>query len=205
MVLEVAEVEIEGLAPLVMHRYIMGSSKTNPKDQTPKDEEYWNEIETEWKRTAYWDEKIGGLYIPSEAIEACLENGGKSVKIGRGTATKSVKAGVRCHSESLKIPVDLPDGAEVNSLDDLVDLDWIMVNAVRVPPRTGARVERKRVAIPDGWKAKFKVIINTEAITRNTFESVLDKAGMLAGLLDWRPKYGIFRVNSIKWLGRWNV
>lgn len=203
MALEIAEVEIVGLAPLLMHKYVMGESISDPKKKPIKDAEYWEKISQEWRQTAYWDDKIG-LYIPSDAVEACMKNGGKSVKIGRGTATKSVEAGVNIHSEFLKIPVITPDGEEVKSLDDIEDLEWILVKPVRVPPRTGARIERKRVQIPVGWKAKFKVIVNTDVITRNTFETVLRNAGMTAGLLNWRPKYGRFDVENIKWT-RWDI
>ena len=79
------EIELNGTAPLLMHRLDPDMLEEAQGKKAKKDAEYYEKMRDEWRETTYWHEEIG-LYIPSEAIEACVKQAGVGEKIGMATA-----------------------------------------------------------------------------------------------------------------------
>jgi hypothetical protein len=58
-------------------------------------------------------------------------------------------------------------------------------------------ITRSRPAMNAGWKAKFVLMVNLpEYVNQSTLNSVIQQAGKLVGLADFRPTYGRFNVVS---------
>jgi hypothetical protein len=188
-------VEITGVAPLLMHRYIPGTSeKSQPGKRRVKDATYWKEIENEWRNGAYWNDELG-LYIPSMNIEACFKEAGRKVSAGKGNATmgKAIEGGFFIDASKVQLIPPEP----IKDLDEIETKDWILCVGCRVPPRTGARVDRRRVMIPPGWKLKFEATVDPDQVNPQAFEAAAEKAGKV-GIGDWRPKFGRFEA-VVRW------
>lgn len=163
---------IEGLVPLRFNRFLIrGKQETNKKRMTEEQQKQ------DALDRSYFDEKQG-FYIPKHALRACIINGGKKVKIGRGAASKLLEA--------------------ILIFDE--DKYWlgtkkykIMEDVVRIPPKTGARVVQQWVVIEE-WKCKFTATILDDLFVLDGVKESIQFAGMYNGLLDGRPEYGRFEL-----------
>ncbi len=167
------KVHIEGVAPLRMNRFredcLTGTSKKISED---------DRVEDAYNR-AYKDEK--GYYIPRQAIKACLVEGGKKVKVGRGAASKLMKAIFHVNKE--KVYLNGKSKAD------------IMKDVVRIPPKTGGRVMQYWVYFPK-WDIKFDATLVDDRFPVDAVENSFVEAGIYAGLLDGRPDFGRFVLKS---------
>lgn len=193
-----ARVKIVGNNRLLMHRCTVEAVKQSAKPKTGsgrkrtvKDEAYFEAMENEWKKTCMFDEKVG-LFIPSEYIEANLRDAGLKIPVGRGSlkaeASRLVVAGDKIPMRTIK---------SVKRLEDIEKLGWIDERVVRIPPRTGSRVPKKRVCIPDPWELEFTVLIPNSSIDIEMLRKLFEAGGKI-GLGDWRPKFGTYDLVSIK-------
>jgi hypothetical protein len=150
-------------------------------------------LDDEWKKTCLLDEK--GLYILSSWIEGAMRDAGSSIKLkGHATAKKLVLSGVLLMVDKVRVET----AEAVKTLDDIEDLGWIDERIVRVPPRTGARVPRRRVLIPEGWTAEFPLLVQDSfVIDEKLLRLILEAAGM-NGIGDYRPKFGRFELISLE-------
>lgn len=87
--------------------------------------------------------------------------------------------------------------AGVVSLTPLASLgvkDWDYLDTRRVMIQRNG-INRIRPAMKSGWRATFDVMVNTpEYIDRNSLREVIEQAGRLIGLGDFRPTYGRFGI-----------
>jgi len=89
--------------------------------------------------------------------------------------------------------------AGIISLTELSSLgvsDWDYLDARRVMVQRSG-VTRQRPAMNAGWRTEFQFLINTpEYISPQLLHAVLNDAGRLVGVGDFRPTFGRFLVKS---------
>ena len=62
-------------------------------------------------------------------------------------------------------------------------------------------VTRVRPALSAGWRADFVLMVNLpEYVPQELLQSVLNDAGRLIGIADFRPTYGRFHVTAFELL-----
>ncbi len=136
----------------------------------------------------------GGLYlgdngpiIPAEATEACLIAGAKKFKEGMLAKSGMV---VTQHADLIY------DGPR--DPDELwEDKRFVFQALVRVGM---AKVLRTRPIFRD-WSADVVIEHEDSIASKDRIEEWIHTAGAQAGLLEWRPRYGRFVVESMEELG----
>lgn len=186
---------IEGVADMLMHNGQLADptnaytkkmkALTSAKKKT---EDQHVEIgRIEFLGSLYWDEELG-VYIPAEALSACLITGAKRNK--QGTAFKSA---VFVNDDS-----PLSFGFKPKKIDDLWDEDGTYrdVRGVKVGM---SRVMRTRPRFKAGWSVDFDILLLDGAeINPSDAEKALVNAGLFAGLGDFRPQFGRFKVTKFE-------
>jgi len=173
-------VRIKGISPMLMHRFpmeeIKGQDKMSREDQA--------EI------SAYRVESKSGkgeLYVPGPAIQQCLNAGAAYVKgKGRSTLKKIVAAAA----------LVTPDRMLLGITDYEIDSRPV------VNPSTQGRIIRHRPKIDVGWEVAFDITYDPTLLKETQLREVVDFAGSLCGLLDYRPaKNGPFgRFMVTEWI-----
>lgn len=197
-------VELKGKMPLLMH-----ADNIEWADQM---EEWKNDPDNKGKSKAgddrtpayrwmgclnYDDPETGHVTIPAEYIMRCLMAGGASVPVGKGKKTfkEQSQSGIISAEfhwcffiRGKRIPM-----LEIRKLTDLTFKE--QEEAVR---DLGFRLFVKRVGLQGkkhirvrpqfhNWTASGELMIIDEMITDKVLQSILDIAGRLKGLGDWRP------------------
>lgn len=94
--------------------------------------------------------------------------------------------------------------AAVIPLTELADLgvkDWDYIDRRRVTVQR-AGITRERPALKAGWKTTLELLVQTpEYVDPPTLLAVLNEAGRLVGVGDFRPTFGRFQVTAFKVLG----
>ncbi len=179
-----------GVVPLLMHRRLKSDLGPNAEKGKVTNRD-WEEIDgvTKWKHYAHFSPEIG-VYIPSEALEKCLYFGGTKVVI---KGNKTMRGEVE--SYFLVSPTEIPllcKGKPILNLDDMEAFEYPAVN-----PTTKAGIWRIRPIFRD-WSFECDLYI-AEDYPKKMVETVVEKAGMAVGLLNWRPRFGRFDP-ELKWL-----
>lgn len=169
------EAEIVGLAPIRFNRFIqLGKDAPNKRKMTHEEQ-----VQDALDR-AYKNDK--GFYIPKSVLRACIINGGKKVKVGRGAASKSLAAIMIFEEEKYYL----------GTKDYKIQQD-----VVRIPPITGARITQYWVVL-EKWKLKFSAVILDSVFPADAVKEAIIFAGMYYGLLDGRPQLGRFELKKFK-------
>ena len=168
--------KLVGLAPLRHNRFLEADTESANKGKMTKEQQ----IEDAELR-AYYDEEIG-YYIPRNALRKCIINVGMRVKVGRRSAGKELAAIMFINQEKLAI------GTHDKR---------IMSDIVRIPPRSGARITKFWV-INEEWSVEFTADILDDTFPSQAIKESLEFAGLYNGLLDGRPEFGRFRLESFE-------
>lgn len=171
------EATITGLAPIRFNRFIEQSKESANKRKMTQEQQ----VEDALTRS-YRDEN-GEFYVPKEVLRACLINGGKKVKVGRGMASKSLEAILIFDEEKYYL------GTTKYKIQKAV---------VRIPPKTGARVTQFWVMVELPWSLKFSAVILDEVFPSEAIKESIQFAGLYYGLLDGRPQLGRFELKDFK-------
>lgn len=184
-----------GIRPLIMHsadmvdplnpfvRRIKEISSKGSKKLTDSDREEMQRLE--WEGALYWDDELG-LVIPSEMIEKCIREGAMKSRLGKSAEAASFVQEPQVALNGHRYP---------KSKDKLYEQpEFQLRKAVRIPPRTGARIMKVRPLIPTGWTLEFTLEYDDSVINKKDLEKAMLDAGSLVGLGVWRPKFGRFQV-----------
>ncbi|AEY65748.1 hypothetical protein [Clostridium sp. BNL1100] len=145
----------------------------------------------EWKSTVLKTEE-NQLFVEPSYIFACIRDGAKYTRKGRGTLQTSISATLQVLEERILFDRYLPEILTTDQ-NNLVYLD---VRSVRNPV-TKARNIRYRVCSSPGWSAIFKIAWDKTVISKNEMNAVLIDAGMFSGLGDARNiGFGRFEVEE---------
>ncbi len=183
---------IEGIAPLMQHRFPMpdlatqrkgGTRSTGAKDYT-----------IEWK-DYFYAEPDGQIYQPASHLEGALINAAASFKVAgkRGKTYKDLfKANIfvdpqAIPHEGFMVPEELDTDA-----DKPLYLDARPVVVQR------ARVVRIRPCFKAGWKLSFEIQVIDDEIQPSMLNDVIALAGRVVGIGDYRPRFGRFMVTEFE-------
>lgn len=169
------QVTIQGVAPLLMHRY-KTEKEESPTIKARGKRDYSGEAEG----SLYRDEN-GSLYQPSEHVLGALIKAAVDFKItGRGKKTYKdmVKSSIVIH----------PDAIPHKKQDWIVDRRPVVVQR--------ARIMRERPKL-ENWELSFVVEILDEQFPVSALKEIFDQSGKV-GLGDYRPRFGRYIVTEFK-------
>jgi len=175
-------VTIEGTSPLLMNRPSMLIGDIS-KDRKPLSDNY----KTQAEEKLYLNDK-GKLYQPSTHIYGALIEAGKHKKVvGKGKATYSKVVGYAVQIEPYEI--------------EHKKQKWEVFTCLAVNPNTKGRNPLSRPMLRE-WELDFVITFDDTEIQPSIMKELLDIAGRVVGIGDWRPTkkgfYGKFQVTKWK-------
>ncbi len=200
--LKTITVEIEGTRRLLMHSGRL-ANKYDPivKEIASYTKKKSKMTESDDDRVAYLKFKGGmyfddemGPFIPSDSLLKTIQEGAAARKQG-----KDVQAGVQLVDEiGYKLQYQGPRDVDAlwsftdkGGFRSFVDIRLGVVNRGRIPI--------VRPIFPKGWKVQFDLLLIEESgLTPDDIRAAIDRAGLLKGLGDYRPRYGLFRVTKFE-------
>src|SRR3990167_8596928 len=126
-----ANVILNGLAPLRFNKFNEEQSAGKQSDK---------ELQADAELRTYRNAQ-GALYIPAHAIEECIYNGGKKVKLGRSFMGRILKAVLFVMPKEVIVTGEAPG---------------LYSTMVRIPPKSGGRVKKSWVWVNLPWKLSLK-------------------------------------------------
>lgn len=187
-----------GIRPLILHNglmadptneWVMANKKITAKKNKKTDTDCLDIAYNEWMGSLYMGTD-GGLVMPTDNIERCLQDGGKKSRIG-----KDIQAGVFCDAaQEIKIEHPEIDGKSLGELYNDERGRFILRKGVKVQL---SRVIRVRPLIPAGWVLNVSLEYDEGLVSERNLIQAAHDAGASCGLGDWRPKYGRFSVEVI--------
>jgi hypothetical protein len=190
------KLKMTGIRPLVLHNGLM-ADPTNPftiaikritskgsKKMTTSD--YAERDRLEWEAGLYWSSEAGGIVIPSDNIERCLQEGAKKSRLGKDFAAAvfvsepEVALGHRMVGKSKE--------------EIFANPAYTLRKGVKVQL---SRIIRIRPMIPTGWSLACTVEFDESIVNRQAVIDAATEAGSIIGLGDWRPKFGRFTVEVL--------
>lgn len=169
-------VSVQGMADMLFHRWNCEAVDAKSKAAKNSAAKKTDDIESYVYRN-----ELGDLCIPGEYFRQAIIHAAKfrqDPRSPRKSAMDLFKAGVVCLTPLASLNVQ----------------DWDYLDTRRVViQRSG--VNRTRPAMKIGWRAdvQFSVLL-PEYIAQSDLHSVLETAGRLIGVGDFRPTYGRFGI-----------
>lgn len=176
------EVELEGVCALLFHRWNNESVAAKAAAKKGSSEKKTDDIES-----FVWRNDKGEICVPGEYVRQSVIHAAKYEQDPR-SPRKSL--------------MDLMKAALV-SLTDLASLgvkepDYLDKRRVVIQRNA---VTRTRPAMREGWKATFVLMCNLpEYLPASRLNHILQQAGRIVGLADFRPSYGRFVVTRFQLL-----
>ena len=193
MAIVYAKVGIQGIRPLMWHRF---GPDALPLEKRAKTGVAGNDPE-EWKRTVLTTASRQ-LYLEPAYVFGCLRDAAKYTPRRRGTLQPILASTLQVPGDQILVDRWLPkDGFEElkQAESEPVYLD---IRSVR-NPSTRARNVRYRVAASPGWKTSFILIWENTLVSENEMKAILRDAGQFVGLGDGRNiGFGRFNISSFE-------
>lgn len=172
------EVTIEGIAPVLYHRYDPEAVAAAAGAKKGSKERKQDNVES----FVYRDDK-GAVCIPAEWMKAALANAGRKFQ-DPSSPRKSARDLVR--AAILVGPYLATTGKKVW---DALDVRGVVIQK--------NRVTRTRPMLMAGWSVKFEITVNDpEYIDDQFLYQLVQRAGSHNGLGDFRPDFGRFRIKQ---------
>lgn len=172
------EVKIEGVCPLIFHRWNCESVESKGKAKKGSKEKKSDDVES----YVYRDDK-GFICLPGEYLRMATITAAKFIQDPRSPR---------------KSAMDLFKAALV-SLTELASLgskNWDYLDKRRVQVQRNG-ITRSRPAFNPAWQAAIIFMVNLpEYVSPDLLNSTIQQAGRLIGVGDFRPTYGRFNVIS---------
>ena len=179
-------VTFKGISPLIMHSCkcvnplhpisLEMKKYTSKRKKTEEDLKIISDLE--WKAAVYWKDGVGPV-IPSECIEATIQNGAKAFRKG-ADIQKYVMV------EEMEAPLEY--GANLTMEELINDYNYRDTRPVVVQR---ARIIRTRPRF-NRWQISFTLNYDLGKIDLETIVQSIEQAGAYVGICDGRPKYGKF-------------
>lgn len=179
-------ITMTGTRTLLMHNARL-SNPLDPYAQKMKevhskrkktDDDYRELAKREWLGSVYFDPSVGP-YVPGENIERMLLDSAKITRNGM-----DVKRGVMVESDLNALVYDGPRDPEKLCIDE----NYRLMASVKVGVQ---RVMRCRPAFRS-WSVSASGVLDESILNPEEFRTIVERAGRLVGLGDWRPRYGRF-------------
>lgn len=170
------EVTIEGASPLLFHRWNCDAVEAKAKAAKGSAAKKSDDIESYVYRN-----DVGQICLPGEYLRQAIIMAAKFRQDPRSPR---------------KSAMDLFKAAVI-TLTDLASLgvaEWDYEDRRRVTVQRNG-ITRIRPAMKEGWRATIRLMVNIpEYVPAGLLRSVLDDAGRLVGVGDFRPTFGRFTV-----------
>lgn len=177
------EVTVRGVCPILFHRWNVEAVETKAKAAKGSTAKKTDDTESYLYRG-----ESGEVCLPGEYLRQSIINAAKfkqDPRSPRKSAMDLFKAGIVSLTDLASLGADRPD---------YYDKRRVMVQ------RQG--VTRVRPAMNSGWEATVTFMVNLpEYIGESFLRQVLDDAGRLVGVGDFRPTYGRFTCAGWKLTG----
>lgn len=161
-------VTITGIRPLLHNAFIQDNSDTAKKGAV------YDDLQEAKKRLIKGHD--GSVCQPAVHLEGCLVKAGAEFKFqGKKTYKDILKAGI--FVEPAYIPHKIPDWT--------IDKQRVVVN------RAGILRCRPRF---DDWSLDFTILVREQRLQPKVIEEILQHAGRFHGIGDYRPRYGLFKI-----------
>ena len=190
--MKLLNIKITGTRPFLSHNDTL-SDPLNPMTKYHKslsskrkktDEGYALLAESQLVTSCYYDEQLG-FVMNGEMIEACIKSGAKLNKLGKVIDRAIMLTDVVFPMTIKNCPANPQELAK--------NPDFIYAKSVKIGT---ARVMSYRPIFRD-WSVEFGLMFDEEQITKEELLMVLENAGNLCGVGDWRPRFGRFSVEVI--------
>jgi hypothetical protein len=184
MEVEVYEVRIVGVRPLLMHRPKLTDMQPRRSEIPPPEQEA--------REALYTDGDL--IVVPSLNVKAMLRDAGRNYRIPQRRATYGayIRAGIDIEP-SPNIPLLNP---KTNQPYRASRREW-KVDVRPVVVQT-SRILRARPRF-DEWALEFKIINRDPGLLeRGMIYKILVDAGRFYGLGDFRPEFGLFKIEKFK-------
>jgi hypothetical protein len=177
--LTVVHVRIESIAPLIVNQFHeeaaeSATSGIHSRKERPSPEED--------ATMRLYPQNGHGPTFPAENIRQSIIGASSRTKIGRRSATTDVAASIYIFPEMLNLAGE-----------------WHVDSRAVVIPSTKGRILRHRPMFNE-WSIEFDMQINADLIDARTVKKILEDAGALVGVGDFRPAkkgpYGRFQVTQ---------
>ena len=176
----VANVTIEGTAPLLFHAW--NNEAVEEKAKASKNSEAKKTDNTE---SYVYRNDDGEICLPGEYLRGAIIGAAKfrqDPRSPRKSAMDLYKAGI----------------ISLTNLASLGSKEWDYLDARRVTIQRNS-ITRHRPAFKVGWQAFFQLQVQTpEYISPHDLHDVLNNAGRLIGVGDFRPSFGRFQVTHFE-------
>lgn len=183
------EIEIQGVKPMLINTFPIDTlSTTKAKSGSAGNDEQ------SWKRTVLMDANRN-LFIYNTYLVGAIVQGGKQIKVGKGTLSKKIGATLEVVESQILLldRIVPPDDEVLRKTDEPVYLD---VRSV-VNPMTKGRNLRYRIAAKEGWKCRATISWDDRAASREEMKSCVENAGLFEGIGDGRKiGFGRFKLLS---------
>jgi len=173
------EVEIKGTRPLLMNSC---KAMISEKEKKPNRNRVEITLKEEAERVLYIDES-GNPIVPSYCVLSCLRKSAVNFKIpGRGKKTYKdfIYSGIQI------VPNDI---LVISDNEWEIDLRPCVIGSARVIKAKPKFME---------WKLEFETEILDPIITPSALKEILIDAGKYNGLLEFRPLFGLFTVETFE-------
>lgn len=169
-------VELEGTCPLLFHRWNNESVEAKSKAKKGSAEKKTDDIES-----FLWRDDSGTVCIPGEYIRQAVIHAAKyeqDPRSPRKSMMDLMKAALVSLTELCSTGLKEPD----------------YIDKRRVVIQRNA-VTRSRPALKEGWKVKAILMVNLpEYVEAQKLNALLQQAGRIIGLADFRPSFGRYNV-----------
>lgn len=178
----IVQIEIIGSCPIIFHKWSCEDVASKAAAKKGSKEKKTDNVES----FIYRDED-GHICLPGEYLRMAMVYAAKfkqDPRSPRKSAFDLFKAGI----------VPLTELAKINGGTK----QWDFIDQRRVVIQRNA-ITRMRPAFLKGWSAEIEIqVLVPEYIDKHLFMEVLEMAGRLIGLADFRPTYGRFQVSKCK-------
>jgi hypothetical protein len=176
------EIELEGVCPMLFHRWNNEAVAAKGRAKKGSIEKKTDDIES----FTYKDDK-GFMCLPGEYVRQSVIHASKyeqDPRSPRKSMMDLMKAALVSLTELASLGVKEPD---------FIDQRRVVIQR--------SAVTRSRPAMKTGWKAKFVLMVNLpEYVPPQRLNHILQQAGRIVGLADFRPSYGRFVVTQFELL-----
>lgn len=169
-------VELVGTAPMLFHRWNNESVEAKAKAKKGSVEKKTDDTES-----FMWKDEKGFVCVPGEYVRQSVIHASKyeqDPRSPRKSMMDLMKAALVSLTELSSLGVKEPDYYDKRRV-------VIQRNAVT----------RSRPAMKEGWRAKFILMVNLpEYVPPQKLNHLIQQAGRIIGLADFRPSFGRFNV-----------
>lgn len=176
----VARVTIEGVCPILFHRYSVEAVEEKAKAAKNSKAKKSDDVES----YVYRNDK-GELCIPGMALKGACVGAARSRQDPRSPRKSAMDL-----YKAIIVPL--------TELASLGKTSWDYLDQRRVVVQRNA-VNRTRPAMLAGWRATFDLLVQSpEYLDARSLNALVAEAGRLQGVGDFRPTYGRFQVVSFE-------